>query len=118
MLNYIGQHGHKLPHSVLNSIMCLLSRVTKLGWLEEQSNRDLPEQIKKYFVQANNPNLVIIGLQLLRQMIMDMNVVTKKTVLTQHRKVAVSFRDVALRGIFESALFTLKEALRGIRLES
>jgi exportin-7 len=43
-----------------------------------------------------------------------MNTLAQRKSLTQHRKTAVSFRDLALRGIFESAIFTLKELARSM----
>ncbi len=49
----MGKVGPKLPDHTAQVILKLLGRMTKMGWLEEQSNRDLPDQIKKYFVQVS-----------------------------------------------------------------
>lgn len=48
----MGKGGFNLPDYVANTIYRLLGRMTKMGWLDEQTNRDLPDQIKKYFVQV------------------------------------------------------------------
>ncbi len=107
----MAQNGPNLPNFVLQVILQLLGRITKLGWLEEQANRDLPELIKKYFIQLRNPTMSFVGLQLLDNIVVEMNTLSSRKSLTQHRKIAVSFRDLALRGIFETSLFTLKEVL-------
>ena len=107
----MGQNGPNLPNFVAQVIYQLLGRITKLGWLDEQGNRDLPEQIKKYFIQPRNPVISTIGIQLLNSIIQEMNTLTSRKSLTQHRKIAVSFRDLSLRGIFETSIFTLKEVL-------
>lgn len=112
MINYIGQYGSKVPNAVTVQILKLLSRITKLGWLEDQDNRDLPEQIKKYFVQSSNLELCVLGLDLLDEMITEMNTITAKQNTSLQRKISISFRDVALRSIFESSLFTIKEIIR------
>lgn len=109
LCNYMGQNGASLPPHVAKKIFELLGRITKLGWLDEQDNRDLPELVKKYFIQPRNPQISSIGIQLLNYIIVEMNTLTSRKSLTQHRKIAVSFRDLSLRGIFETAIFTLKE---------
>ncbi|KAG2373543.1 hypothetical protein C9374_012006 [Naegleria lovaniensis] len=114
LLNYLAKRGIEVPKFVSSGLLKLVGRLTKLGWLEDQQNRDLPEQIKKYFIQVTNPQLSIVGLRILNSIIEEMNTLTTRKSLTQHRKIAVSFRDLALRGIFETSLFTLKDVLRSL----
>jgi len=114
MLNYLAKNGFDMPKFTATELLKLVGRLTKLGWLEDQQNRDLPEAIKKYFIQVSNPQLSIVGIRILNNIIEEMNTLTTRKSLTQHRKIAVSFRDLALRGIFESALFTLKDILRAM----
>jgi exportin-7 len=111
LCNYVAQNGPNLPNFVLQVILQLLGRITKLGWLEEQANRDLPELIKKYFIQPRNPTMSSVGIQLLDNIVIEMNTLSSRKSLTQHRKIAISFRDLALRGVFETSLFALKEVL-------
>lgn len=109
---FLGQAGASQPPFVLQIIMQLLGRITKLGWLEDQASKDLPEEIKKYFIQSGRTVSSTIGIQLLNNIIVEMNTLSTRKSLTQHRKIAVSFRDLALRGIFETGIFTLREILK------
>lgn len=43
------------------------------------------------------------------ELIREMNAVNTRRTLTQHRKVAIAFRDNALLPIFETSLNTLKQ---------
>ncbi|EFC50356.1 exportin-7 [Naegleria gruberi] len=114
LLNYLASCGFELPKFVSSDLFKLVGRLTKLGWLEDQQNRDLPELIKKYFITVANPQLSVVGIRILGNIIEEMNTLTTRKSLTQHRKIAVSFRDLALRGIFETAIFTLKDVLRAL----
>lgn len=119
MCAFLGQAGASQPPFVLQIIMQLLGRITKLGWLEDQASKDLPEEIKKYFIQSGRTVSSTIGIQLLNNIIVEMNTLSTRKSLTQHRKIAVSFRDLALRGIFETGIFTLREILKeGMRIHS
>jgi hypothetical protein len=80
--------------------------------LEDQDNRDLPEQIKKYFVQSPKLELSTLGLNLLNEIMFEMNTLITKQNTTVQRKISISFRDLALRGLFETSLFSLKELMR------
>uniref|UniRef100_A0A7S1PI08 Importin N-terminal domain-containing protein n=1 Tax=Percolomonas cosmopolitus TaxID=63605 RepID=A0A7S1PI08_9EUKA len=112
LCTYIGNKGYDLPNHVKKEFYSVLGALVKLGWFEDQSNRDLPEQIKQYFIKPENPKLSIIGLQLLGSIIQEINSKNSKHSLSQHRKISTSFRDLALRPIFESALFAIKEVMR------
>ncbi|KAL0488799.1 exportin-XPO7 [Acrasis kona] len=112
LLNYMGKVGAKLPEHTAAVILQLLGRMTKMGWMEELSNRELPEQIKQHFGQSSDMSVRTIGLQILRSIIEEMNTLAQRKSITQHRKVAVSFRDLALRGIFETAIHVLRDAVR------
>ncbi|KAL9650506.1 hypothetical protein ABK040_004725 [Willaertia magna] len=114
LITYLAKNAYNIPKFVLLSFLQLIGRITKLGWLEDQNTRDLPDLIKKYFIQVNNPQLSVVGLTMLNNIIQEMNTLTTRKSLTQHRKIAVSFRDLALRGIFETSLSTLKDILRNI----
>jgi N-acetylglutamate synthase-like GNAT family acetyltransferase len=109
----MGKVGPSLPPPVMANIYQLLSRIAKLSWLEEQSTRDLCEKIKKYFTNSSNATLCIIGLKFFNQLVNEMNCITVVKSINQQRKIGISFRDVALKGIFENSLFVLKEMLQG-----
>lgn len=113
MIHYLGTVGVGMPDFLSKNVHQLLGRITKLGWLEEASNKDLPEQVKKFFIYPNpqitNFELATTGMQILNNLIMEMNTLTSRKTLTQHRKIAVSFRDQSLRVIFEMAVQVLTD---------
>lgn len=60
----------------------------------------------------------IIGLGILNDLVVEMNYKNTNRTITQHRKVAVSFRDLALYRVFEISLSMLNEvATRAIKLD-
>lgn len=59
----------------------------------------------------------VIGMRLLNELVSEMNYKTKNRTLTQHRKVAVAFRDQALLEVFEISLSMLNNlATKAINL--
>ena len=89
------------------SLVQLVCRLTKFAWLDEGSPaiREIVQETNK-FLQATFHHC-IIGLKLLNALVGEMNYKNKNRSLTQHRKVAVSFRDVALYDVFEISLSML-----------
>ena len=51
----------------------------------------------------------IIGLKILTALVSEMNHQTERRIITQHRKVAVSFRDMCLLRCFEISLTILNQ---------
>lgn len=51
----------------------------------------------------------VIGLKILNELVNEMNQRTKKRSMTQHRKVATSFRDLSLLQTFEIAITLLNQ---------
>ena len=51
----------------------------------------------------------VIGLKILNELVTEMNQRTKKRSMTQHRKVAVSFRDHSLMQAFEISITLLNQ---------
>jgi hypothetical protein len=89
------------------SLVQLVCRLTKFAWLDEGSPaiKEIVQETNK-FLQATFHHC-IIGLKLLNSLVTEMNYKNKNRSLTQHRKVAVSFRDVALYDVFEISLSML-----------
>jgi hypothetical protein len=54
----------------------------------------------------------VIGLKILNELVNEMNQRTKKRSMTQHRKVATSFRDLCLLQVFEIAITLLNQVTR------
>lgn len=109
LFQYIGQAGTTLPKFVRQNFVQLICRITKLGWFDDKSHKELPGKISQFFLTVNAA-LATLGMEMLNGLINEMNTVTSKMTLTQHRRIAVSFRDACLKDAFEYALNTLKTA--------
>lgn len=110
LLDYLAKNGPRLERFVLQSIMRLLARITKHGWFDDPQHREITTQVTK-FLQATVEHCVI-GLEILKALIAEISNVTPGRTLTFHRKVAVSFRDLALFHIFQISLTTLQQLLQ------
>ncbi len=107
VLSYLGNSGPTLTDFVSTQLIKLVCRITKLGWFDDPSHRELAEEVTK-FLQATVDHCVL-GLRILNQLVDELNLPTTGRTLTQHRKTAVSFRDVSLYRVFQLGLTTLKQ---------
>eukprot|EP00698_Gefionella_okellyi_P000263 TRINITY_DN10225_c0_g1_i1.p1 TRINITY_DN10225_c0_g1~~TRINITY_DN10225_c0_g1_i1.p1 ORF type:complete len:1059 (+),score=225.48 TRINITY_DN10225_c0_g1_i1:26-3202(+) len=106
-LNYLATNGPRLESFVLQELSKLVSKVTKLGWHDGPEFRDIADKLGQFL--SATVDYAIIGLRLLNQLVSDMNTATPGRTLSQHRKVAVSFRDQSLFRIFQISLTTLQK---------
>jgi exportin-7 len=126
-LNYLVMNSYQLDDYVIASLIKLLCRIIKLGWFDLPIGSGAPnsaggsgnaagsgpyaeilEDITR-FINHENINYNIIGIKILVTLVGEMNVpITGKT-LTQHRKVAVSFRDNLLYSIFTIGMTSLTQ---------
>ncbi|XP_053407063.1 exportin-7-like [Mercenaria mercenaria] len=120
ILNYLATRP-KLVHYVLQALVQLFSRITKLGWYDiikdEYVFRNVVTDVGK-FIQSGSTQHVMIGVQLLSQLVVEMNRVTEAEAsrsLTKHRKIASSFRDTQLFEIFQLACSLLRTAAGNIK---
>jgi hypothetical protein len=111
LLNYLAQRCHVLPPFVTQSLIRVLMRVSKLGWNAAQQHRDVCKAVTKFL--AHTVGHCIIGLQMLDELVQQMNSQTKNLSLSQHRKIAVSFRDSSLRFVLQLTLSTLGQIRDG-----
>lgn len=107
VLSYLASHGSMLEDYVITSLTQLLCRITKLGWFDDAAHRDLVDECLK-FLQATVDHY-IIGLKILNQLVEELNIPTSGRTLPQHRKTAVSFRDMCLLRIFQISLTALQQ---------
>ncbi|GMI31150.1 hypothetical protein TrRE_jg11440 [Triparma retinervis] len=105
VLSYLGNSGTSLQGFVQTQLIKLVCRITKLGWFDDPSHRELAEEVTK-FLQATVDHC-ILGLRILNQLVDELNIPTSGRTITQHRKTAVSFRDVSLFRVFQLGLTTL-----------
>eukprot|EP00586_Coscinodiscus_wailesii_P002586 CAMPEP_0172484254 /NCGR_PEP_ID=MMETSP1066-20121228/11629_1 /TAXON_ID=671091 /ORGANISM="Coscinodiscus wailesii, Strain CCMP2513" /LENGTH=1123 /DNA_ID=CAMNT_0013248627 /DNA_START=273 /DNA_END=3644 /DNA_ORIENTATION=+ len=107
ILGYLANQGPTLQDFVVISLIKLVCRITKLGWFDDPTHRELTDDVTK-FLQATVDHC-ILGLKILNQLVDELNVPTTGRTLTQHRKTSVSFRDVCLFKVFQLGLTTLKQ---------
>mmetsp|Transcript_10850 Transcript_10850/g.16184 ORF Transcript_10850/g.16184 Transcript_10850/m.16184 type:complete len:1123 (-) Transcript_10850:312-3680(-) len=107
ILGYLANKGPGLENYVAISLIKLVCRITKLGWFDDKTHRELSEDVQK-FLQATVDHC-ILGLKILNQLVDELNIPTTGRTLTQHRKTSVSFRDTCLLGISQLGLTTLKQ---------
>lgn len=107
VLGYLANNGPTLQDFVTLSLIQLVCRITKLGWFDDPTHRELTEDVTK-FLQATIGHC-ILGLKILNQLVDELNVPTSGGTLTQHRKTSVSFRDLCLYKVFQLGLTTLKQ---------
>eukprot|EP00580_Thalassiosira_gravida_P016865 CAMPEP_0201660514 /NCGR_PEP_ID=MMETSP0494-20130426/3148_1 /ASSEMBLY_ACC=CAM_ASM_000839 /TAXON_ID=420259 /ORGANISM="Thalassiosira gravida, Strain GMp14c1" /LENGTH=1109 /DNA_ID=CAMNT_0048138419 /DNA_START=380 /DNA_END=3709 /DNA_ORIENTATION=+ len=107
VLGYLANNGPTLQDFVTLSLIKLVCRITKLGWFDDATHRELTEDVTK-FLQATVGHC-ILGLKILNQLVDELNIPTSGRTLTQHRKTSVSFRDLCLFKVFQLGLTTLKQ---------
>jgi hypothetical protein len=113
-LAYLTQHGPGMEHFVLTSMVQLLCRTTKLAWQDGEAARRLPDEAAELMQRGEREGdaaLYLLGLRVLNALVAEMNAPTPGRTLTQHRKAAVSFRDLSLLKVFAASLSSLR-ALR------
>ncbi|XP_073212093.1 ran-binding protein 17 isoform X3 [Lepidochelys kempii] len=112
ILNYIASQP-KLAPFVIQALVQVIAKITKLGWFEVQKDqlifRDIVADVKK-FLQATVDHY-IIGVMILSELTQEMNLVDYSRPSAKHRKIATSFRDTSLKDILMLACSLLKEVL-------
>jgi len=111
VLGYLANKGPTLQDFLVLSLIKLTCRITKLGWFDDSTHRELADDVTK-FLQATVDHC-ILGLKILNQLVDELNIPTSGRTLTQHRKTSVSFRDVCLLKVFQMGLTTLKQLQTG-----
>ena len=105
VLNYLWTQP-KLAQFVVQGMVTLFSRITKLGWFDSDKDeflfRAVISDVTK-FLQGSAEHCMM-GVQLLSQLVCEMNQISEADAsrsLTKHRKIASSFRDSQLFEIFQ-----------------
>mmetsp|Transcript_24027 Transcript_24027/g.60483 ORF Transcript_24027/g.60483 Transcript_24027/m.60483 type:complete len:1061 (+) Transcript_24027:348-3530(+) len=107
-LAYLDSKGPQLEPYVVTSMVQLLCRTTKLGWFDDDQHRNIVEDSKRFLERGMGPHYML-GLKILNMLVTECNQPTPGRTLTQHRKIAVSFRDLALFKIFQMSLIALRQ---------
>ncbi|KAL9271643.1 Exportin-7-like protein [Drosera capensis] len=72
LINYLATRGPELQHFVIQSLIQLLCRLTKFGWLHDDKFRDVVTESMSFLTQAT-PQHYAIGLKILNQLVTEMN---------------------------------------------
>ncbi|KAK9818400.1 hypothetical protein WJX72_012091 [[Myrmecia] bisecta] len=110
-LSYLDGRGPGLETFVSTSLVQLLCRMTKLCWFDDDSFRLIVDDAKRFLEKGStggSPGHYLLGLKILNMLVMEMNQPTPGRTLTQHRKLAVAFRDHALFKVFQVSLVALR----------
>ncbi|XP_069855305.1 ran-binding protein 17 isoform X2 [Dipodomys merriami] len=112
ILNYVASQP-KLAPFVIQALIQVIAKITKLGWFEVQKDqfvfREIIADVKK-FLQGTVEHCVI-GVMILSELTQEMNLVDYSRPSAKHRKIATSFRDTSLKDILVLACSLLKEVL-------
>ena len=108
VLNFLAAKGPACAPFVTVSLGQLVAVVTKLGWFDGAEHQQILPEVSKFLQER--PEYVVLGLLLLEHLVCTMNASSNVRSLTQHRKVAGSFRDTCLLDIMQLALHTLRQA--------
>ncbi|KAL1811235.1 hypothetical protein ACET3Z_021300 [Daucus carota] len=108
VINYLASRGPELQSFVTASLIQLLCRVTKYGWLDDDRFREVVKDSMNFLSQATSDHYAI-GLRILNQLVCEMNQPNPGLASTHHRRVACSFRDQSLFQIFQISLTSLRQ---------
>ncbi|XP_054540744.2 ran-binding protein 17 isoform X4 [Pan troglodytes] len=110
ILNYVASQP-KLAPFVIQGLIQVIAKITKLGWFEVQKDqfvfREIIADVKK-FLQGTVEHC-IIGVIILSELTQEMNLVDYSRPSAKHRKIATSFRDTSLKDVLVLACSLLKE---------
>lgn len=115
-LQYLDSRGPGLEPFVATSLMQLVCRMTKLGWVEDDAFRGVVDDANALLTKGSSGGSAphyLLGLRMLNLLVAEMNAPTPGRSLTQHRKVAVGFRDSALYRVFQLSLAALRHLAGG-----
>ncbi|KAJ8503871.1 hypothetical protein OPV22_004757 [Ensete ventricosum] len=108
VINYLASRGPELQNFVVGSLIQLLCRITKFGWFDDDRFREVVNEATNFLNQASSGHYSI-GLKILNQLVSEMSQPNQGMSLTNHRKVACSFRDQSLFQIFQISVTSLHQ---------
>ena len=118
LVNLLATKGLSLEEFAIKGVVQVICRITKFGWFDAGDGMKQIVSSTSQFLQ-HTVRHCIIGLRILNDLVMEMNYKNKNRSMTQHRKVAVSFRDASLFQVFEISLSMLNQvATRSIDLSA
>ncbi|OIT33528.1 hypothetical protein A4A49_14945 [Nicotiana attenuata] len=107
LINYLATRGTDLEPFVTASLIQLFCRVTKYGWFEDDSFREVVKESMSFLNQT--ASRYAIGLKILNQLVSEMNQPSPGLPSAQHRRVACSYRDQSLLQVFQISLTSMAQ---------
>ncbi|KAM4091517.1 hypothetical protein ACJW30_09G141900 [Castanea mollissima] len=107
LINYLATRGPDLEPFVVGSLVQLLCRVTKFGWLDDDRFKEVINEAMNFLSQA--PYHCAIGLKILNQLVSEMNQPNSGLPSMLQRKIAISFKDQSLFQVFQISLTSLHQ---------
>nr|XP_023892199.1 exportin-7-A-like [Quercus suber] len=107
LINYLATRGPDLEPFVVGSLIQLLCRVTKFGWLDDDRFKEVIKEAMNFLSQA--PYHCAIGLKILNQLVSEMNQTNSGLPSMLQRKIAISFKDQSLFQVFQISLTSLHQ---------
>ncbi|XP_064383025.1 exportin-7-like isoform X2 [Halichondria panicea] len=112
--NYVLQYlGNRLGLTgfVTQALIQLIARITKHGWFDGDKKvfvfRDILDEAGTFL--RGSVDHCVVGVQILHTLVVEMNQVESMRSLTNHRKVASSFKDESLYDIFTLSCTLLRQ---------
>ena len=112
VLHILRQKMAILTHHSRMALITLVTRVTKMGWFDDERHKEIVKKAMEFLAGMDHPKSYCLGIDLLAQLVNEMNKPLRDQSLTDHRKIAVSFRDDSLKNIFQAALTCIREVAR------
>ncbi|KAK1281191.1 hypothetical protein QJS04_geneDACA015059 [Acorus gramineus] len=108
LITYLANRGPELEPFVIGSLIRLLCRITKFGWFDDDKFKEVVKETMNFLSQAS-PEHCSIGLMIFIQLVSEMNESNAALALNLQRKIAVSFKDLALFQILQISLTLLHQ---------
>ncbi|KAM7259237.1 hypothetical protein ACFE04_014978 [Oxalis oulophora] len=106
LIDYLATRGPHLATFVLGSLIQLLCRVTKFGWLDDERFKELVNDATEFLYQG--PHHRAIGLKILNQIVSEMNEWNQRLPLIRHRRISSDFLSLLVQ-IFKLSLTSLNQ---------
>eukprot|EP01094_Clydonella_sp_ATCC50884_P029368 TRINITY_DN917_c0_g1_i2.p1 TRINITY_DN917_c0_g1~~TRINITY_DN917_c0_g1_i2.p1 ORF type:complete len:1062 (-),score=321.85 TRINITY_DN917_c0_g1_i2:240-3425(-) len=106
IFSVLWDNGSDFPPFASTAIMEALAKIIKLGWLDDERHQQAPDMIQRFMNSREEHQ--ILALRILRSVLQQMNKRYGGDTIARHRKIAISFRDNVLEGIFSSTIQSIQ----------
>lgn len=116
LLNYLSQnckemYANPLTEQAMSFMIRLLCRLVKLGWLDGPKYQTITTDIQG-FIDAGSIPRAILAVDIYSTLTVEMQP-TKGPQMSRYRRTSMSFRDIALASIFQTAMKILQNLVNG-----